>query len=229
MLNNEKRKGLALMGPLTNGLMLASMVVGFFGDEQTAATAAMGLMMAAMIPLTISMMNFAAMASKAAIMTSIATVGFAAVAGIAAYAIAEAAVSSSKAGSEFDELSASIAQSEADLEALNEEMAKFNDDTSNNIMAVEEAFTDSLTEMGDSMEEFENKRLEIFFGGRQGRMQSAMFKEIKMNGVENLFFAPEINMNNTFNGLTYTQAANEIADMVIDRLGEASGIMHNGA
>lgn len=229
MLNNEKRKGIALLGPMANGMMLASMVVSFLGDEQTAATASMLLMFGAMVPLTISMMNFGRAGAFAALQSSIATVGFAAVAGLAAYALASSSVMAGKAGNEFDEMSKSIAQSEADLEALNGELDKFNDDTTNNIMAVEDAFTDSLDAMGNSMEEFDNKRLELFFGGRQGRMQSAMFKEIKMNGVENLFFAPEINMNNTFNGLTYTQAANEIADMVIDRLGEASGIMHQGA
>lgn len=229
MLNNEKRKGIALLGPMANGMMLASMVVSFLGDEQTAATASMLLMFGAMVPLTISMMNFGKAGAFAAVQSSIATLGFAAVAGIAAYALASSSVMASKAGSEFDELSASIAGAEDDLAGLNEELEKFNDDTTNNIMAVEDAFTGSLDAMGTSMEEFENKRLELFFGGRQGRMQSAMFKEIKMNGVENLFFAPEINMNNTFNGLTYTQAAHEIADMVIDRLGEASGIMHQGA
>jgi len=51
-------------------------------------------------------------------------------------------------------------------------------------------------------------------------MDQALFREVKMNGVENLYFAPEVHMNNTFNGLTYTQAADEIAEMVLDRLSE---------
>ena len=39
-----------------------------------------------------------------------------------------------------------------------------------------------------------------------------------MNGVENLYFAPEVSMTNNFNGLTYDEAAEQISELVLDKL-----------
>ena len=64
------------------------------------------------------------------------------------------------------------------------------------------------------MQEFDDKRLEIFFGGRRSAMDAAMFKEIKQNGVENLYFAPEISVTNIFNGLTMDEAVSEIGGKI---------------
>lgn len=228
-LNTVQSRGMVLMGRFTQVLFLASMVVSFFGDEATAAEASMYLMMAAMVPLTLSMMSYGAVATKAAIATSIATVGFALVAGAAAYAMVSMADGESEMEKEMRKMEEALKDSEKGLNDMNDTISEMEKESTANIIAIEKQMEDSVDNMNQSIEEFDNKRAEVFFGGRTGRMTSALFKEMKQVGVENLYYAPEISViaNNTFNGLTYTQATNEIADMVMERLNSLSAVSHN--
>lgn len=219
-LNMANKQSMLGMGPFSQAMMLASFAVNFFGDSSTAAEASMYLMMAAMVPLTWSMMSFAGATGIAAVNMAIITGGIAVAAGLAAYAMAGLTEEESEVEKQMREMEEAMADSERQMEALNEEMAKFESDATAGIMAVDEAMSDSVDSMKESLEEFDNKRMEVFFGGRTGRMSSALFKELKQVGVEQLYYQPEVNvnMNNTFNGLTYERATNQIADMVYERI-----------
>ena len=219
-LNLANMRGMAIAGPFTSAMMLASFAVSFFGDESQAAEASMYLMMAAMLPLTLSMLAFGGAASFAAKNVAIATLGVAVVAGMAAYAIAGLTDEESKLDKEMQRVEQSMKDAESQMQSLNAEMAKFEEDANAGIISVEQQMANSVDAMNQSIEEFDDKRQEIFFGGRTGRMNAALFRELKQVGVEQLYYSPEINvnMNNTFNGFTYEQAVSRIADLVEERL-----------
>lgn len=218
-LTNAQQRGMVFMGPFTQAMMLGSFAISFYGEESRAAEASMYLMMAAMVPMTVSMMTLGSAAAFTAKNIAIITAG-AALVGLAAYHLTGLTDEESEAEKGMRKMEEAMRDSEHQIAALNEEMARFESDASAGIIAVDELMTDSVENMKDSMEEFDNKRMEVFFGGRTGRMTSALFKELKQVGVEQLYYQPEVNvnMNNTFNGLTYTQASNQIADMVYDRI-----------
>jgi hypothetical protein len=220
MVVQQQKKKIAYGGIATNSLMLASMATMMFTDNEAAATASMILMTAAMLPMTYSMMTYGAAADKAAFSTSIATLGFAAVAGVAAYALAKATAGTSEFEKEQEKIQKEMEDSQKDMDALAEEMEMYAKDTDQAIAMMGDGVVDSLETMGDAMNEFDNKRQEIFFGGRAGRMDSALFREIRLNGVEKLYFAPEVSMTNNFNGLTYDKATEVIAEKVLGRMRE---------
>ena len=78
--------------------------------------------------------------------------------------------------------------------------------------------TSSIDSATDAMSQFDDMRLSVFFGGDKGAMNKAMFNEIKQNGVENLYFQPEVHIINNFHGLTGGEAASEIAAKVRDEM-----------
>ena len=218
MVVHQQKKKIAWGGMATNSLMLASMITMMFSDSEEAATASMFLMTAAMVPMTLSMLAYAKTAETAAFATSVATVGFAVVAGAAAYMIAKATKGTSEFEKEQQAIQEEMNESKVAMELLQEEMDAYADNSSDAIQRLEGATVDSLDTMGDAMNEFDNKRQEIFFGGRAGRMDTALFREIRLNGVEKLYFAPEVSMTNNFNGLTYDKATEVIAEKVLGRL-----------
>ena len=57
-------------------------------------------------------------------------------------------------------------------------------------------------------------------------MDAAMFNELRQNGVENLYFAPELYVTNNFEGLTMDEAVDSMTDTIIDRLQDAGFIQN---
>jgi len=218
IVNHENKKRILTGGVMTSSLMLSSMVLMMFTDNEVAATAAMYLMSASMIPMTLSMLSYGAAADKAALSTTIATLGFAAVAGVAAYMLARATAGTSKFAKEQEKMQKEMEDSQQEMELMSDEMEKYANDSDMAIQALTDNTVDNLETMGDAMNSFDNKRQEIFYGGRAGRMDSALFREIRLNGVEKLYFAPEVSMTNNFNGLTYDKATELIAEKVLGKL-----------
>tara|TARA_R110002074_G_scaffold45723_1_gene118204 strand:- start:888 stop:1859 length:972 start_codon:yes stop_codon:yes gene_type:complete len=86
--------------------------------------------------------------------------------------------------------------------------------------AIDTTFIGPLEAARDAMYQFGNEREEMFFGMKAGNVTGDMLKQVVNKGVETLINTTELIMNNTFNGMTTRQAANEITKMVEDSLAE---------
>ena len=89
------------------------------------------------------------------------------------------------------------------------------------------SWSENMADMEDAMDSFDDKRLEVFFGGRRSAMDAAMFRELKQTGIENLYFQPELTVTNTFNGVTYEQAADLVAEAIEERLKDTGALQLN--
>jgi TP901 family phage tail tape measure protein len=217
-MNLELTKNITLSGFMSSTMMIASMGVMFFGSEADSAQASMILMALSMLPLIASMTSLGAVTWKTALGMSIVTLGAAALAGTAALAWASTHPVMTQVDEDLAAIMADMDENEKALDEMQKQMDESNRAISDSSSAMSQQFTEDLGDMRDSMDKFDDKRLEVFFGGRKDRMNQALFNEVKNNGVENLYYAPEVNFTNTFNGLTYDQAADEIATMVMSRL-----------
>lgn len=90
---------------------------------------------------------------------------------------------------------------------------QFNEAVSENIIGPIEAAKEAAFEFG-------NAREEMFFGMAKGNLTGDMVKQVVNKGVETLINTVEIIQTNNFNGMTTTQAANEITKQVLVQLGQ---------
>lgn len=86
--------------------------------------------------------------------------------------------------------------------------------------AIEEKFIGPIEAAKAAAFEFGNAREEMFFGMKAGNVSANMLKEVVNKGVETLINTTELIMNNTFNGMTTTEVANEITRLVEESLAE---------
>ena len=215
-------RGAATMGliKITGAFMVASMAASFlvyaFADAEHRAEAAAIAMAIGMLPLIASTLSFTASLDGMTLALAGATAGLSILLALAAVWAAEKwdFMGGSVMGEDFDSLleeaEAARKESEAALAAIDADLARMESEM--DFMSGD--FMDDVDEMEAKMQEFDDKRLEIFFGGRRSAMDAAMFKEIKQNGVENLYFAPEISVTNIFNGLTMDEAVSEIGGKI---------------
>lgn len=112
---------------------------------------------------------------------------------------AEAAVDTTAA---LDESGEATAQYAADVNASfgNIDMGVFDEGTS-------------------KIKEFDNAREELFFGFKAGQVTGDLIKQVQQQGVENFVANTEIIMNNTFNGLTTDELAEEVISQIERRAG----------
>lgn len=87
-------------------------------------------------------------------------------------------------------------------------------------VAIEESFIGPIEAAKAAAFEFGNAREEMFFGMKAGNVSANMLKEVVNKGVETLINTTELIMNNTFNGMTTTEVANEITRLVEESLAE---------
>lgn len=71
----------------------------------------------------------------------------------------------------------------------------------------------------DKIREFDNAREELFFGFKAGQVTGDLIKQVQQKGVENFVANTEIIMNNTFNGLTTDELAEEVISQIERRAG----------
>jgi len=97
--------------------------------------------------------------------------------------------------------------------------------------AVHDYYSDLLISVGDSvgmfgdatgtaleaLNEFDNKREELFFGN-QAQFQGAIYRQITQGGVESLLHRVEIMQTNVFNGVTLDEAIERVSEGVITSL-----------
>ena len=219
---------------MMNGLMVASMLVMMFAKGERAAEAGALLMTAAMIPLVYMTISFATATAAAGAGVTAMTGGInlavaAIISAIAAWLIAGEV--DLFGGADIDEdikkMEEDLAHAEAEYEALMAEMGYSMEDLQDQSDAMSTTFTTDMAEMEDAMASFDDKRLEVFFGGRRSAMDAAMFRELKQTGIENLYFQPELTVTNTFNGVTYEQAADLVAEAIEERLKDTGALQLN--
>jgi len=73
---------------------------------------------------------------------------------------------------------------------------------------------DGYTEASDALHEFSNAREELFYGFSSNNLTGNLVKQVVQQGVETLITTTEVIMTNTFNGMTTTEAANQILDEI---------------
>lgn len=212
----------------TNSLMLASMAMMLLGDNTDAMEASAILMTLAFVPMIGMTMQATAQMTKLAGATAYASGGltilFATVAALAAYGIAKHYDIFGDAGSDMDDMMEQLERDTEEAEKLYQQFALEQENYMSGELDMMSDWSSGIDDMTDSMQEFDDKRLEIFFGGRRSAMDGAMFKELKQNGVENLYFAPEVFVTNNFNGVTYEEAADLVSDSIEERL-KATGVL----
>jgi len=88
---------------------------------------------------------------------------------------------------------------------------------------ITESFIGPIEQAKNALFDFNNEREELFFGMSKGNITGDMVKQVVNKGVETLINTTEVFMTNTFNGMTTTEAANEILRQVEGGL-EARGV-----
>jgi len=78
-------------------------------------------------------------------------------------------------------------------------------------------FGDATGTALDALNEFDNKREELFFGN-QAQFQGAIYRQITQGGVESLLHRVEIMQTNVFNGVTLDEAIERVSEGVITSL-----------
>tara|TARA_R110000824_G_scaffold8365_9_gene37907 strand:- start:2550 stop:5414 length:2865 start_codon:yes stop_codon:yes gene_type:complete len=220
-LMGKRTKATMLLIQATGALMMASMgasmLVYLFADSEHRAEAAAIAMAFAMVPLILSTIAFTAGLEGMTWALAGATMGLSVLLAVAAAWAAKKwdfMGDGSIMGEDFDELIAEAEGAgkvaEAALAAIDLEIAALEAEMG----FVTGEFSSDIDDMEAKMVAFDDKRMEIFFGGRKSAMDAAMFKEIKNNGVENLYFAPEVHVTNVFNGLTMDEAIAEIGGKI---------------
>tara|TARA_B100000131_G_scaffold309509_1_gene340088 strand:+ start:51 stop:2783 length:2733 start_codon:yes stop_codon:yes gene_type:complete len=79
-----------------------------------------------------------------------------------------------------------------------------------------------LDNVTDQIQDFSNKREELFFGFKAGAVTGDLIKQVQVGGVDNFVANTEIIMRNEFHGMTTQEAANEIISLIQEE-GEKQG------
>ena len=201
----------SMMG-LSNAAMMASFAVYLFADAEDAAEAQMLLMMFSMVPMMVQLFAMDAQVKSLTLSMLLLKTSMSVVAGLA---LAGAMV---VVASQFDLLQSDIEASDYALGEFSDTFGDIQFGDGGGFQTGMEEITSSIDSATDAMSKFDDMRLSVFFGGDKGAMNKAMFNEIKQNGVENLYFQPEVHIVNNFHGLTGGEAAGEIAAMVREEL-----------
>tara|TARA_R100000808_G_C2147871_1_gene155887 strand:- start:1469 stop:3214 length:1746 start_codon:yes stop_codon:yes gene_type:complete len=206
-------------------LMGASFMVAMMGDSAETAEAQMFLMSLAFVPMIA--MTYAATAAmmKLSAATAVATLGLSVVLAVAAMYLAKHydLFGTSELDDELAEIEAELKANEAEMERMMAEHEKMQAELKQDMQGIQD-FNDTLKEGEQAMESFSDKRLDLFFGGRRSSMDAALFNELKQNGVENLYFAPELFVTNNFSGVTYEGAADLVIEAIEERLKDSGAL-----
>tara|TARA_R100000152_G_C6780513_1_gene213405 strand:- start:678 stop:3983 length:3306 start_codon:yes stop_codon:yes gene_type:complete len=99
-----------------------------------------------------------------------------------------------------------------------EELEDFNTRSATMIAGTAEdsanAVADSFSDATEEMQEFNNAREELFFGGSASKLTGNLIRQVQQQGVENLITNTEVVMTNVFNGLTIPEMADQIIEEI---------------
>jgi hypothetical protein len=72
-----------------------------------------------------------------------------------------------------------------------------------------------ISNLNDEMNEFNNARQELFFGGQYGNVTGSLYRQVVEQGVGTLYHKSEVIMSNNFHGFFNEQeAANRIIEIL---------------
>jgi hypothetical protein len=221
--NNMKMISMQVAMGWTNAFMLASMGVMFFAEGADAAEASAMLMTFAFIPMIAMTVSATGAMTALGTKMAFATLGLSVFLGAAALAIAKEKDLFGSVGTDMEAQMDRVEKDSAEVQRMLEEHEAQTEAWMTTGMLGADGMAESIDNATASIAKFDDKRLEVFFGGRRSAMDAAMFQELKQNGVENLYFAPEVSVVNNFHGLTMDEATDQIGERIADSL-KTSGV-----
>ena len=223
MLDPAAKAAALSMGRLQGAASLASMALMFMGDSEDAMQASMILMVVSMAPAILSMKTMSAATDRA----TASTIAFQAVTtgGIALLAIGGALLAAKTLFKDHAE----------DMEESTEMIAdgfEFAQSSANDFafdLDKPGGAADLMLDFGNTTEEsmdkaesavksFMSAREELFFGFSASRMNQTLFDQLVNQGVGELYYRTEVNVNNNFFGLTPEEMVQTISTQVEERI-----------
>ena len=221
--NNMKMVGMRIAMGWTNAMMLASMGVMFFAKGADAAEASAMLMTLAFVPMIAMTVSATGAMTALGTKMAFATLGLSVFLGALALAVAKEHDLFGSVGTDMEAQMEQVRKDSEEVERMLAEHEARTEAWMTTGMLGADGMAESIDNATESIAKFDDKRLEVFFGGRRSAMDAAMFQELKQNGVENLYFAPEVSVVNNFHGLTMDEATDQIGERIADSL-KTSGV-----
>ena len=218
----------AAMNKLGGAAGLASMSLMFMGDSEDAMQASMILMVASMLPAIFSMGAMGAATDKA----TGSMIAFQAVStgGIALLAVGAALFAARKLmKNHSDELVDSTVNIAEGFEFAQSSASDFAFEldkpggAADLMMDFGNTTEESMDKAEKSIQDFMSAREELFFGFSASRMNQTLFDQLVNQGVGELYYRTEVNVNNQFFGLTTDEMVNQISTQVEERIVARAG------
>ena len=216
------------MGRLSAATSLASMGLMMFGDSEDAMQASMILMVASMAPAIFSMSALKIATDKATASTiafrSVTTLGLGLVAIAASlYAARKLMKNHSE---EMQGLTTDTVTGFEDIQSAASDFAFELDKpggASDLMMDFGQTTAESMDKAEKSVKDFMSAREELFFGFSPSRMNQTLFEQLVNQGVGELYYRTEVNINNNFFGLTVDEMVAQITEQVTEQVEVIAG------
>lgn len=101
-------------------------------------------------------------------------------------------------------------------------------DLENSADSAAEGMANAMGVLKDTFEGFASGREAMFYGFSQAAMTGDLVKQVKNQGVENLYANTELVITNNFNGMNLPEMVQTVTDGVVERL-VALGVVNEGA
>lgn len=202
---------------------LASMGLMMFADNEDAMQASMILMMLSMLPAIGSMVTMKAATDSAT--ASLVSFQMVSTAGMAILAITAAlAAAHFLMKNHAEDMQAStgeIVDGFENIQYAAEDFA-FELDKPGGVTDLMLDFgnttEESMDKASSSVKDFMSAREELFFGFSASRMNQTLFDQLVNQGVGELYYRTEVNVNNQFYGLTVNEMVDEISTQIEERV-----------
>ena len=227
-LDATTRKAILSTQRLSAATSLASMGLMMFADSEDAMQASMVLMVASMIPALLSMRSLKIATDQA----TASTVTFQAVTtgGIALLAAGAALLAARKLmknhSEDMQDLTTDTVSGFEDVQTAAADFAFELDKPggpADLMMDFGQTTAESMDKAEKSVKDFMSAREELFFGFSPSRMNQTLFEQLVNQGVGELFFRTEVNINNNFFGLTVDEMVAQITAQVTENVETIAG------
>ncbi len=217
--------GMRNMSAMTS---LASMGLMMFSDSEDAMQMASVLMMMSMLPMIKTMFAFKT-ATDGAIMSSIGfkavTTGLVGLVAVgAAFVIAKKMMKNTM--EDMQDISQDTIQ---DFDGIQSAASGFAFEldkpggATDIMMDFGRTTSESMDQASSSVKSFMNAREELFFGFSASKMDQTLFNQLVNQGVGELYYRSEVNLNNNFFGLTVDEMVQQVTSQVQENLVQITG------
>ena len=207
---------------------LASMALMFLGDSEDHMQASMLLMAASIVPSIIGMKGLGAATDKA----TASQIAFQAVTtgGLALVAIGASLLIARKVfknhTDEMQDSTSSLVDGFEDIQVAASDFAFELDKpggAADLMMDFGRTTEEGMNRAEKSVKDFMSAREELFFGFSASRMNQTLFEQLVNQGVGELYYRTEVNINNNFFGLTVDEMVTQITAQVTENVSSISG------